>query len=132
MGSFVSVDEALRARAQAPGVHNVQTKETETLYTRTTGLHAPHAGDKVQVPSNYAGFCEFIEIISSIAILGMCQDSHHHRMYPSAYDKVLSLMCIWGVADVRQVERAKFMWPYDKKVPKQKNTDAWVGHDDGR
>ena len=102
---------------------------TSSMYLTSTKSHAPHAGDVVEVPTKFAGFCEFIEIICNFAIEAMCNDPHHHKMYPSAYDKVLALLFSWGVADVRRVEQAKFMWPYDKKVPKQNNQNPWMAYD---
>ncbi|GMH54726.1 hypothetical protein TrST_g5688 [Triparma strigata] len=133
MGSFSGIEEALRAKSYAPviGIDGLAsaTAQSGSVYKANTQMHAPHAGDVVQVPSDAAGFCEFIEIVSSLAIESMCYDPHHHKLYPSAYDKILAMLFSWGVADVRRVEQAKFMWPYDKKVPKQKNTTPWLQHD---
>jgi hypothetical protein len=124
--TFNSIDEILKARANAGPA--VSSRISSSMYTSTSGQHAPRPGDLVQVPSGHAGFCEFIEIVCTIATEGMCAEEHHHRMYPSAYDKVLALLCIWGVADVKRVEQAKFMWPWDKKVPQNKNkaTESWA------
>ena len=102
-------------------------KDTSTLYTPSKDKHAPRPGDAVQVPSNYAGFCEFIEIICNVAIIGMRSNPDHHKIYPSAYDKVLAMLSVWGVADIAKVEEARFMWP-DDRVPKMKKSE-WLHHD---
>ncbi|GMH77175.1 hypothetical protein TL16_g07317 [Triparma laevis f. inornata] len=133
MGAYSSVEEALRAKNNASeiGIEGLasQTQNSGSFYKANDSRHAPHAGDIVQVPSDAAGFCEFIEVASTLAIESMCNDPHHHKLYPSAYDKILAMLFSWGVADVRRVEQAKFMWPYDKKVPKQTNNQPWLQHD---
>ncbi|GMI51490.1 hypothetical protein TeGR_g2199 [Tetraparma gracilis] len=123
--SFNTVEEILKARANAGPA--VSTRISTSMYTKTGSGHAPRPGESIQVPSGHAGFCEFIEIVCTIATESMCLEEHHHKMYPSAYDKCLALLCIWGVADVKRVEQAKFMWPWDKKVPqnKKKATANW-------
>ena len=116
--TFNSIDEIMKARANAGPA--VSSKISTSMYASKKGGHAPMPGELIQVPSGHAGFCEFVEIICTVATEGMCAEEHHHKMYPSAYDKVLALLCIWGVADCKRVEQAKFMWPWDKKVPQNK------------
>ena len=54
------------------------------------------------------GFSEFIELIGRIAIDGMEQDSYH-ALFPTPFSKLLAVLTVWGVADLRKVEEVRVL-----------------------
>jgi hypothetical protein len=50
-----------------------------------------------------SGFSEFVELIAAIAIRGL-NTAHFSVLFPSPFAKVLAILNIWGIADLRKAE----------------------------
>jgi len=52
-------------------------------------------------------FSEFIELIASIAVIGMSDSSSYHVLFPTPFAKVLSILTSWGLADLSKLEEVR-------------------------
>ena len=52
------------------------------------------------------GFSEFIEFIARIAVIGMKQPNYH-VLFPTDFSKVLSILTVWGIADLNKLEEVR-------------------------
>jgi hypothetical protein len=60
----------------------------------------------VEAAAGGLGFSEFIEFIASIALFGM-RTENYHILFPSPYAKVLSILTVWGLADLNKLEEVR-------------------------
>lgn len=54
------------------------------------------------------GFSEFVELIARIALDGMQAESYH-VLFPTPFSKVLAILTVWGVADLRKIEEVRIL-----------------------
>lgn len=54
------------------------------------------------------GFSEFVELIARIAVDGMQAESYH-VLFPTPFSKVLAILTVWGVADLRKIEEIRIL-----------------------
>lgn len=54
----------------------------------------------------YPGFSEFVELVAAIAVRGM-NTPHFAALFPSSFAKVLAILNVWGVADLRRAEEVQ-------------------------
>jgi hypothetical protein len=54
------------------------------------------------------GFSEFVELIARIAVDGMQVESYH-VLFPTPFSKVLAILTVWGVADLRKIEEVRIL-----------------------
>mmetsp|Transcript_16780 Transcript_16780/g.25216 ORF Transcript_16780/g.25216 Transcript_16780/m.25216 type:complete len:773 (+) Transcript_16780:69-2387(+) len=54
------------------------------------------------------GFSEFVELIARIAVDGMQAESYH-VLFPTPFSKVLAILTVWGVADLRKIEEVRLI-----------------------
>ncbi|CAE7659485.1 unnamed protein product, partial [Symbiodinium microadriaticum] len=54
------------------------------------------------------GFSEFVELVARIAVDGMQAESYH-VLFPTPFSKVLAMLTVWGVADLRKIEEVRIM-----------------------
>jgi hypothetical protein len=52
------------------------------------------------------GFSEFIEMLARVAVDSLQQPSFH-SLYPTPFSKVLALLSMWGVADLKKLEEVR-------------------------
>jgi hypothetical protein len=50
-----------------------------------------------------SGFSEFVELVAVIALRGL-SSPHFGALFPSPFAKVLAILNIWGIADLRRAE----------------------------
>lgn len=60
-------------------------------------------------------FSEFVEFICRIAIDGMEKDNYH-SLFPTPFSKVLSILTIWGIADMKKLEEVRILHNSEKIV----------------
>lgn len=51
-------------------------------------------------------FSEFVEFIARIAVEGM-QQVNYHMVFPTPFSKVLAILTVWGVADLKRLEEVR-------------------------
>eukprot|EP00388_Colpodella_angusta_P028475 GDKK01012721.1.p1 GENE.GDKK01012721.1~~GDKK01012721.1.p1 ORF type:complete len:133 (+),score=19.76 GDKK01012721.1:1-399(+) len=52
------------------------------------------------------GFSEFVEFVSRVAVEGM-QQENYDVVFPTPFSKVLAMLTVWGVADMRKLEEVR-------------------------
>jgi hypothetical protein len=52
------------------------------------------------------GFSEFIEVIGHIALEGLDHEDYH-ILFPTSLSKVLGLLTVWGLADMKKIEEVR-------------------------
>jgi hypothetical protein len=58
--------------------------------------------------NNYIAFSEFIEFVGRIAVEGM-QQQNYHIIFPTPFSKVLAILTVWGVADLKKLEEVRII-----------------------
>lgn len=53
-------------------------------------------------------FSEFVEAMALIAVKGL-QQENYHLVFPTVYSKVLALLTVWGLADLKKLEEVRFI-----------------------
>lgn len=64
-----------------------------------------------------SGFSEFVEAISRVAEQGMQQETYNN-LFPSPFSKIVALLTIWGLADLKKLEEVRAIHA--------EGTDLWV------
>lgn len=54
------------------------------------------------------GFSEFVELVARIAVDGMQAESYH-VLFPTPFSKVLAILTVWGVADLKKIEEVRII-----------------------
>jgi hypothetical protein len=54
------------------------------------------------------GFSEFVELVARIAVDGMLAESYH-VLFPTPFSKVLAILTVWGVADLKKIEEVRII-----------------------
>ena len=53
-------------------------------------------------------FSEFVEFVARIAGEGMKQPNYH-IIFPTPFSKVLAILTVWGVADLKKLEEVRII-----------------------
>ena len=102
-GSMGGVENMLRLRASSNVNGSTGSKDEQG-----TGNESIKSIE-LNPTNTQASFTEFIEIITDLTVVGMSSNKHLHAMYPTAYDKTLAMLAMWGVGDIRRIQEARFM-----------------------
>eukprot|EP01032_Pedospumella_encystans_P019229 gene19229-21866_t len=54
------------------------------------------------------GFSEFVEFMCRVAVEGM-QQENYDVVFPTPFSKVLAMLTVWGVADLRKLEEVRII-----------------------
>ena len=56
---------------------------------------------------DWKGFSEFVELIARMAVENMLQQPCYHSIFPTPFSKVLAILTVWGVADLKKLEEVR-------------------------
>lgn len=56
----------------------------------------------------FLAFSEFVEFVARIAVEGMKQPNYH-IIFPTPFSKVLAILTVWGVADLKKLEEVRII-----------------------
>jgi len=60
-------------------------------------------------------FSEFVEFICRISVDGM-EKENYHSLFPTPFSKVLAILTIWGIADMKKLEEVRILHNSEKIV----------------
>jgi hypothetical protein len=110
-----------------PGIQGVNTPSTgnksptrDGPITTTTNNNNPLLSETAQqvtsggnagpVPVVHGlSFTEFLEIIALIAVEGLASVPQYSNLFPTPYSRVLAVLTIWGVADLKRLEEVRLI-----------------------
>ena len=84
--------------------HRLSLKTSSQSDTKSIKRPVVDAESRSAKVSTGLSYCEFLEFLGHIAVHGMGYD-HFANLFPTPFAKVLALLTVWGVADMKKLQQ---------------------------